>query len=207
MRCNSDMGHKVMTSPTGRKPWYVVGHCMLSHWFTSSLHTITLYEHTGPVADARSRFPLFVPRRPPPSLRSSLASRYIRRRRRRRSPPPSLLLAALRMPRQGAPLWETDCRLVRSPSSRYSGDKDRLSLKSEFSIEREENRGCSAARSERSDLTIIVTFREYQPCKFKRRTLFKRIYRKFKGWRGHQTRNVAFAAQCFVDAPYAMIMR
>lgn len=51
------------------KALYVVGHCMLSHWFTSSLHTITLYGHTGPVGDAP---------RPPflsPSLSLTLAAR------------------------------------------------------------------------------------------------------------------------------------
>lgn len=43
-------GHGTQSDDVTNRPkaLFVVGHCMLSHWFTSSLHTITLYRHTGP---------------------------------------------------------------------------------------------------------------------------------------------------------------
>ncbi|KYN20796.1 hypothetical protein ALC57_06702 [Trachymyrmex cornetzi] len=41
-------GHGTQSDDVTNRPkaLFVVGHCMLSHWFTSSLHTITLYRHT-----------------------------------------------------------------------------------------------------------------------------------------------------------------
>jgi len=173
MRCNSDMGHKVMTSPTGRKPWYVVGHCMLSHWFTSSLHTITLYEHTGPVADA-PRFP-----RPPPPAPLPLA---LHPSCLPPSPPPpgprgspqstgTVLLS-------GKP---TVACLVRSPPSRYSGEPIRIDYRVKNlnfrSNARSSGRRIAAARlrDERSDLTMSLRDNcdalGYQPCKFERQRL------------------------------------
>ena len=43
-------GHGTQSDDVTNRPkaLFVVGHCMLSHWFTSSLHTITLYRHTDP---------------------------------------------------------------------------------------------------------------------------------------------------------------